>query len=107
MIGAQGKGHARRLVPHLQFQPFLQEEVAVPNSGAPSRFWAFALAAAIIGALAFAAIAAGDQVARQSPPLADTLDRLAERAGFGVEQVDLTGHRMTPPDQIFAALNLA
>ena len=64
------------------------------------------LVAALIGAAAFVALTHGGSNARQARPFLDEADRLAERAGLGVRQVFLTGHRMTSDDDIFDALDL-
>lgn len=40
-------------------------------------------------------------------PFSNHLDRLVLAAGFGIEQVGLTGHRFTPDRAIFDALDLA
>jgi cell division protein FtsQ len=66
-----------------------------------------ALAAALAGALAFAILTDGGRSAREARPLIQELDRLAELAGFGLQQVSVTGHRFTPDADIFDAFDLA
>lgn len=62
--------------------------------------------AAIAGALVFAALTQWGSQERKVRPFIDEADRLAEIAGLGVEQVFLTGHRMTADRDIFDALDL-
>lgn len=64
------------------------------------------IAAAVMGAVAFAGLTHGGANARQARPFIEEADRLAELAGFGVQQVFLTGHRMTSDRDIFDALDL-
>jgi len=61
---------------------------------------------AIAGAVLFAALTQWGANARQARPAVEEADRLAELAGLGVQQVYLTGHRMTSDRDIFDALDL-
>lgn len=65
-----------------------------------------AFSTAVAGAIAFAALTQWGANARQVRPVLDEADRLAELAGLGVQQVFLTGHRMTSDRDIFDALDL-
>ncbi len=62
---------------------------------------------ALTGALAFAALTHWGAEARQVRPFLDEADRIAERAGLGLRQVFLSGHRVTDDGDIFDALDLA
>jgi len=64
------------------------------------------VAAALIGAAVFAGLTHWGANAREARPFIEEADRLAELAGFGVQQVFLTGHRMTSDRDIFDALDL-
>jgi cell division protein FtsQ len=64
------------------------------------------LAAALAGALAFVGLTDGGRYARETPPLIQEVDSLAEFAGFGLHQVSITGHRFTPAAAIFDAFDL-
>ena len=65
-----------------------------------------AVTTAVAGAIVFAALTHWGTNARQARPAVDEADRLAELAGLGVDQVFLTGHRMTADSDIFDALDL-
>ncbi len=65
-----------------------------------------AVAVALAGALGFAALTHWGTNARPARPFVDEADRVAERAGFGIGQVSVTGQRMTPDSDIFNALDL-
>ena len=69
------------------------------NSG-----WA-AFAAALAGAISFVCLTDGGRYARESGPLVQEIDRLAELAGFGLRQLSVTGHRFTPETAIFDAFD--
>lgn len=77
---------------------------------APGRGWARRLgviAAVLTGASAFAIATEGGRTARTARPLGEQIDRLADLAGLGLRQVNVTGHRMTPDTAIFDALELS
>ena len=61
-------------------------------------------ATALAGALAFAVLTQWGGNARQARPILDETDRLAEVAGLGLQQVSVSGQRMTPDLEIFNAL---
>jgi cell division protein FtsQ len=63
-----------------------------------------AFAAALAGAL-FVSLTDGGRYARDTRPLIQEVDRLAELAGFGLRQVSITGHRFTPDAAIFDAFD--
>jgi cell division protein FtsQ len=67
---------------------------------------AVAAVVALAGALGFGQLTHWGTNARPARPFLDEADRLAERAGFGITQVSVTGHRMTPDSDVFAALDL-
>lgn len=64
------------------------------------------LVAAAIGVASFAVLSGGGRVTRTAAPFSEHLDRLVLAAGFGIEQVALSGHRFTPDSAIFDALDL-
>ncbi len=64
-------------------------------------------AAAAAGALAFLVATAGGTVTRDVPPLAERVDRILMMAGFGIEQVEISGHRATADVDVFDTLDLA
>jgi cell division protein FtsQ len=65
-----------------------------------------AVAAALGGALLFAFATQWGSHARAVRPFIEEADRLAEAAGFGLDQVHLSGNSMTFGGDIFAALGL-
>lgn len=79
-----------------------------PRQRRPRRttFGLTTLTTALIGAIAFAVLTHLGANARQARPVIEEADRLAELAGFGVQQVFLAGHRMTSDRDIFDALDL-
>ncbi|HEX7074598.1 MAG TPA: cell division protein FtsQ/DivIB [Hyphomicrobiaceae bacterium] len=81
----------------------------MPKRPRPRRQSAVRLTAwttAIAGAALFIALTQWGANARQARPVVEEADRLAELAGLGVQQVYLTGHRMTSDRDIFDALDL-
>ncbi len=60
----------------------------------------------LLGAGAFVVLTDGGQTARAARPLADEIDSLLVTAGFGINEVWLTGHRFTVDSDLFAALEL-
>lgn len=62
------------------------------------------LIAAFGGAIAFLALTHGGTQPRTAIPIAVGIDRIAARIGFGLLQVELSGHVQTSSDDIFAAL---
>lgn len=60
----------------------------------------------LLGAGAFAALTDGGSTARSAQPLAEQVDALLVGAGFGINEVWLTGHRYTVDSDLFAALDL-
>jgi len=64
-------------------------------------------AVALICSVAFLlAFSLSGEAARTAPPFIKQIDRLAERAGLGLQTVSLTGFNATSDDEIFAALGL-
>lgn len=59
----------------------------------------------LIGAGAFALLTDGGRTARAALPLTEQIDTLLVDAGFGINEVRLTGHRYTVDSDIFAALD--
>ena len=66
-----------------------------------------ALIAAVAGTICFVALSDTGRNARLAVPLSEHFDRLILAAGFGIEQVSVTGHRFTPDGAIYDALDLA
>jgi cell division protein FtsQ len=64
------------------------------------------LGAATLAAVALFAMAAPNSRAR-TPSILPEIERLAEMAGFGLQQVAVSGHRFTPDSDIFDAVGLA
>lgn len=60
----------------------------------------------LIGAGAFALLTDGGRTARGAQPLTEQIDTLLVDAGFGINEVWLTGHRYTVDADLFAALDL-
>lgn len=60
----------------------------------------------LIGAAAFVVLTDGGRTARGARPLAEQIDTLLVAAGFGVNEVWLTGHRHTFDADLFTALDL-
>jgi cell division protein FtsQ len=61
---------------------------------------------ACIGAGAYAWLSDGGRSARVAMPLAEQIDGLLVRTGFGINEVWLSGHRNTVDADLFAALDL-
>ena len=61
---------------------------------------------ACAGAAAFAWLSDGGRSARAATPLAEQIDSLLVRAGFGINEVWLSGHRNTMDADLFAALEI-
>lgn len=81
--------------------------VPLPNRHQRGRFLSRPLMlAAVAGAAAFLLFTHGGRDARPIRPLLENVDRLAEAMGLGVDQVELSGYRMTSESEIFAALDL-
>jgi cell division protein FtsQ len=64
------------------------------------------LVAATVGAVSFVFLSDAGRATRTAVPLSEHLDRLVLAAGFGIEQVSLTGHRFTTDSAIFDTLDL-
>ena len=64
------------------------------------------LAAGLVGALLFAGLSDFGRTARLATPLAQQFDMLLQSAGLGLNEVALTGHRLTLDNDIYAALHL-
>ena len=80
-----------------------------PTRRARARFKAALpmMGVALAGAAAFLLIAG---TGRSAPPLRPALaeiERMLDRAGYGLTQISLTGHRLTPDSDIFDAIDLA
>jgi cell division protein FtsQ len=65
------------------------------------------MVAALSGALFFLVATAGGSVTRDVPSLAGILDKGMLTAGFGIEQVEIAGHRATADVDVFDTLDLA
>jgi cell division protein FtsQ len=63
-------------------------------------------AVALAGATAVLVLA-GSGTARPTAPALAEIERMLELAGYGLTQVSLTGHRLTPDSDIFEAVDLA
>jgi cell division protein FtsQ len=63
------------------------------------------LGAATLGAVALLSMA-GSHSRGQAPSILPEIERLAELAGFGLQQVAVKGHRFTPDGDIFDAVGL-
>jgi cell division protein FtsQ len=61
---------------------------------------------ALAGATAFLAIAGSAGTAPQIQPSIAEIERMLDLAGYGLTQVALTGHRLTPDSDIFDAIDL-
>jgi cell division protein FtsQ len=61
---------------------------------------------AVVGAVAFALLTSSGNGGRKSGSFVGELDRLAERAGLGLHQVQLSGHQFTSDTAVFDALEL-
>ncbi len=57
-----------------------------------------------LGALAFAWLSDGGRSARAAAPLAEQIDGLLVKAGFGINEIWLSGHRHTVDSDLFAVL---
>jgi len=64
-------------------------------------------AAILTGACIFAVVTEGGRTTRSVRPLGEQIDDIATIAGFGLRQINLTGHRMTPDTAVFDALELS
>ena len=64
------------------------------------------VAAAVLGATVFAMLTGFGDVARKPGSFVGELDRLAELAGMGLNQVQISGHRFTTDAAIFETLEL-
>jgi cell division protein FtsQ len=71
------------------------------------RKWLTALVAALTGAGAFFVMTAGGREARSLAPVWPDADQIARFAGFGIDQVSLTGVKFTLASDVFDALDLA
>lgn len=71
----------------------------------PRRFLLF-VACGLTGGLVFAGLTDGGRIVRPAIPLSDQIDALLVAAGFGINEVWLTGHRYTLDSDLFAALDL-
>jgi cell division protein FtsQ len=88
--------HARRAVPaHV-------DDEARP---APRRRVLPLFVCACTGAAAFAWLSDGGRTARAATPFAEQIDSLLVRAGFGINEIWLSGHRNTVDADLFAALD--
>ncbi len=61
---------------------------------------------ACAGAGAFWYLSDGGRSARAATPLAEQIDGLLVRAGFGINEIWLSGHRNTVDSELFAALDV-
>jgi len=63
--------------------------------------------ASLVGIVAYALATSGGHDTRTSRPLRETIDSLALSFGFGIAQVEITGHNFTSDSAINEALDLA
>lgn len=101
--GAMRIGRAAPLVPARPVPP--------PSRRSPARRGAglrrYGLYAGVAGTLAFSALTNVGGGSRETPWSPPTIDALAARAGLGLDQVSVSGHRFTPDADILDALDLA
>ncbi|HXF54225.1 MAG TPA: FtsQ-type POTRA domain-containing protein [Hyphomicrobiaceae bacterium] len=64
-------------------------------------------AAILTGACIFAVLTEGGRATRSVRSLGEQIDDIATMAGFGLRQINVTGHRMTPDASVFDALELS
>lgn len=88
--------HAQQAVSHID----------VDASPAPRRRFLPLFLCACMGAAAFAWLSDGGRSARAAVPLAEQIDGLLVRAGFGIDEIWLSGHRNTVDADLFAALDV-
>jgi hypothetical protein len=65
-----------------------------------------AAAAALGAAAVFALLSGSGKSAPQLQPALAELERMLDHAGYGLTQIVLTGHRLTPDSDVFDAINL-
>lgn len=89
--------HSRRFVGRLRSfrRKFTFDSLSLP------------MLAAVGGALAFLVLTQGGSQGRAAVPVAVGLDRIAAGLGFGLMQVDLSGHVQTPAEDIFRTIEAA
>jgi cell division protein FtsQ len=65
-----------------------------------------AAAAALGAAAVFALLPGSGKSAPQLQPALAELERMLDQAGYGLTQIVLTGHRLTPDSDVFDAIDL-
>lgn len=65
------------------------------------------IAVGLTGAAAFLAFAGSAERTRSAAPALAEIEHMIDLAGYGLTQVSLTGHRLTPDSDIFDAIDLA
>lgn len=88
--------HARHVVRH----------VDVDAKPTPRRRLLPLFVCACAGAAAFAWLSDGGRGARTAAPLAEQIDSLLVRTGFGINEIWLSGHRNTVDTDLFSALDM-
>ena len=101
--GARRPGHAAQIAP---LRPIAARSRRAP-ARRTTRLRRLGLHAGVAGALVFALLASVGGGSRDAPWRPPTLDELAARAGLGIDQVSVSGHRFTPDADILDALDLA
>jgi cell division protein FtsQ len=66
-----------------------------------------AAAAALGAAAVFILIGRSGEAAPRAQPALTEIERMLDRAGYGLTHITLTGHRLTPDSDIFDAIDLA
>ena len=65
------------------------------------------LTAVALAGAATVLVFAGSETARPTAPALAEIEHMIELAGYGLTQVSLTGHRLTPDSDVFDAIDLA
>lgn len=102
--GAMRIGHATRFDPTLA--PALSPSTRRKPARRGSRLRRLGIYAGVAGTLVFALLASVGGGSRETPWSPPSLDDLAARAGLGIDQVSVSGHRFTPDADILDALDL-
>jgi cell division protein FtsQ len=69
--------------------------------------WVLSPIAVVLAGATGVLVLAGSGAARPTAPALAEIERMIELAGYGLTQVSLTGHRLTPDSDIFDAIDLA
>jgi cell division protein FtsQ len=101
--GPHGDASASPVIARLQ-SPMSHADAAI--SAAPRRRLFPLFLCACVGSGAFWWLSDGGRSARAAAPLAEQIDSLLVRAGFGINEIWLSGHRNTVDSDLFAALEV-